>query len=91
MSELPPYRPIDCGAHDRLLALATRGTPCSLDIGLDAERVSQVHGVIVDVYSSEGAEYLRLADGRIFRLDYVRAIDRVPLPPAPALEQGEQG
>ena len=86
MTDPLPYRPIDCGAHDRLLALATRGIPCSLDIEPAGGRVSRVRGVIVDVYSSAGAEYLRLADGRRFRLDHLRAIDGMPVsaadPPA---------
>ena len=82
MSHPVPYHPIDCGAHDRLLALATRGEACDLDVagpGLGAHRI---YGVIVNVYTQGDAEFLRLADGRQFRLDSVRAIDGVPVPAA---------
>lgn len=84
MSTPRPYRPIDCGAHDRLLALATRGVPCDLDVDSGEGSVSRVHGVIVDVYSEAGAEYLRFADGRRFRLDDLVAID------GSAMSRGEQ-
>lgn len=79
VNEPGPYRPIDCGVHDRLLALATRGQLCDLDVAAPGFGAHRIHGVIVNVYSEAGAEFLRLADGRQFRLDTIRAIDGKPV------------
>lgn len=76
-----PYVPISCSVHDQLLALATLGEACELAIGPDPDSAERVHGVIVDVYSREGAEYLELRDGTTFRLDEIRALNGRPVPP----------
>lgn len=76
-----PYVPISCSVHDRLLALATLGESCELTIGPDPDSAERVHGVIVDVYSRDGAEYLQLRDGTTFRLDEIQALNGRPVPP----------
>ena len=74
-----PYAPISCSGHDQLLAFATLRKECRLTV--DAEDgVKDVSGVIVDVYTRAGAEYLRLRDGSVFRLDRIRALDGRPMP-----------
>ena len=59
VNEPGPYRPIDCGVHDRLLALATRGQLCDLDVAAPGFGAHRIHGVIVNVYSEAGAEVIR--------------------------------
>lgn len=76
-----PYHPISCAVHDRLLELATLRREC--EIGIVGDRSpDRVRGVIVDVYSQGGAEYLRLRDGTTLRLDEIRDLDGEPVPPA---------
>lgn len=76
-----PYQPISCSAHDQLLALATLRQECRLTISADDGGTTDIHGIIEDVYTRAGAEYLRLRDGTIFRLDRIQALDGRPLPP----------
>jgi len=73
-----PYIPIDCERHDELLALATLRRPCTLGITrLDGISTS-LEGIIEDVYTESGAEYLRLRGGAVARLDEIRTLDGKP-------------
>jgi Rho-binding antiterminator len=74
-----PYVPIDCSVHDQLLALATLRRACTLTVVQEDGQVADVGGVIEDVYTRAGAEYLQLRDGPVFRLDQIRALDGRPL------------
>lgn len=75
-----PYIPIDCSRHDELLALATLRRPCSLQAALPDGGTAELTGVIEDVYTEAGAEYLRLSGGPIIRLDWIRALNGRPFP-----------
>lgn len=70
-----PYVPISCSVHDELLALATLRRECELTIAPAAGTAERVRGIIVDVYSRGGAEYLQLRDGSTYRLDQIQALD----------------
>ena len=63
------YLPIACNFHDRLLHFAT--TREEVIVGyLDAQRqVQEVKAILVDVFSKGGAEWLRLSNGELIRLD----------------------
>jgi len=67
MSE--PYRPVDCGFHDRLLALATLRTSCEVVYRDEGGRGRRTAGVIADVYTKGDEEFLLLEDGTRVRLD----------------------
>ena len=82
------YQPISCSVHDRLLALATLGRECTLLVRMPDDSRRLVRGVIVDVYSRDGAEHLRLADGTVIRLDHIQALDGDPIPPSDESERG---
>jgi Rho-binding antiterminator len=69
------YDPIDCSLHDRLEELATLRQPCDVEFRTEDGRRQTASGVIADVYSREGAEYLRLADGVAVRLDRIEAVN----------------
>ncbi len=72
-----PYRPIDCGLHDRLLAAATLRRRVALRFrGPDGAPVD-AHDRIVDVFTRGGAEYLRTEDGAEVRLDRLVEVDGV--------------
>lgn len=76
-----PYTPISCNAHDRMVALATLGEECEVAVG-DPENPERIRGVIVDVYTRDGAEYLRLRSGEIYRLDEIREVNGEAVLPA---------
>lgn len=68
-----PYTPVDCGFHDGLLALATLRRPVAIDL-VGATEADPLRGRIVDVFSRDGAEYLRLDGGAAVRLDHIVAV-----------------
>jgi Rho-binding antiterminator len=74
-----PYVPIACSIHDEFLALASLRRSCELTVALADGGEQTVSGVIADVYTREGAEYLQLRDGPTFRLDRIRALNGKPL------------
>lgn len=73
-----PYLPIDCARHDELLALATLRSPCILGVALADGTSTELAGVIEDVYTEAGAEYLRLRQGTTVRLDRIRTLNGHP-------------
>lgn len=75
------YHPISCAAHDGLLELATLRRECDLELD-EGDGIERVRGIIVDVFSREGAEYLRLRSGRSVRLDRLISVDGRPVSPA---------
>lgn len=73
-----PYTPIGCDEHDQLLALATLRQQMQCTILQPDGQQATLAGVIDDVYTSVGAEYLRLRDGATVRLDRIIALDGRP-------------
>lgn len=73
-----PYEPIDCGEHDVLLALATLRRAVRCTVRQPDGRLDVLEGVIEDVYTSAGAEYLRLQDGPTVRLDALVTLNGRP-------------
>lgn len=65
------YEPIDCGVHDELLARATLRQPTEITYLGDGGGTATVTDVIEDVFTRQGAEYLRLGDGVEIRLDKI--------------------
>jgi Rho-binding antiterminator len=75
-----PYAPISCAVHDELLALATLRRECGLAVAAEDGTEEEIHGIIADVYSRGGAEYLELRGGRTTRLDRIRRLKPVGAP-----------
>jgi Rho-binding antiterminator len=73
-----PYVPINCSRHDELLALASLRRPCTLEVELADGTPASLAGVIEDVYTETGAEYLRLRGGPTVRLDRIHALNGRP-------------
>ncbi|MFA5834231.1 MAG: hypothetical protein WDA22_12220 [Bacteroidota bacterium] len=71
------YQSISCSYYDQLEAYATKRTHCSIIYSDDSEKI--IDGVIVDVYAKEGAEYLKLDNGTVIRLDYLLSINGIPV------------
>ncbi|MGB3767708.1 MAG: hypothetical protein WA947_14225 [Phormidesmis sp.] len=72
------YKPVDCALQDKLEAIATLHRTANItyqgeaDGSTDTE--SEVESEIVDIYADSGADYCKLKDGTIIRLDKIKAI-----------------
>lgn len=71
------YIPIDCEFHDVLEAAATLRRIVSIDHLDDGGNRRVVDARIADLFARDGAEYMRLDDGSVIRLDRLIAIDDV--------------
>ena len=72
------YQNISCSYYDQLEAYATKRTHCSVVYRAD-EKEQSTDGIIVDVFAKEGAEYLKLNNGIVIRLDQLISINGVPV------------
>jgi Rho-binding antiterminator len=72
------YRPIACGLHDRLEALATTGVVVPIVVrAADGER-RILQDRLVDVFARDGEEFVRTGRGETIRLDRLESVDGVP-------------
>lgn len=69
------YRSVSCDFYDELEALATLRRPCTLQYHTETGEKTRTEGQIMDLFSVEKAEYLRLRDGTEIRLDRLIAVD----------------
>ena len=69
------YNLVSCDFHDRLEELATLRQACLIVYSNSAEESVEVHGLIVDVFAFDGADFLKLKDGTQIRLDKIISID----------------
>ena len=69
------YNPIDCDFHDVLEAAATLRRNVAIDHLDDEGNRRVVDARIADLFAREGAEYMRLDDGSLIRLDKLVSID----------------
>jgi len=74
-----PYQIVNCDFHDVLEVAAMQRKTVTLDY-LAADGVQKAMTTqIVDVFAQAGADYLRLLDGELIRLDQIIAIDGLRL------------
>jgi Rho-binding antiterminator len=72
------YQNISCSYYDQVEAYATKKTQCSVIYNADdLEKTSD--GIIVDLFAKDGAEYLKLNNGIVIRLDQLISINGVPV------------
>lgn len=64
------YKPISCSLYDKLEALATRRESVEFTVGEQT-----IRDIIVDVFSKDQAEYIRLKNGLVIRLDKIEKIN----------------
>lgn len=65
------YEPIDCTTHDQLIERAAFRLPTEVAYRNERGEVVAARGMIEDVFSRDGAEYLRLSNGQEIRLDRI--------------------
>lgn len=65
------YHPIDCNYYDELILLAMRKKMCEIVYQNEAgQRISEM-AMIVDVFTKEKAEYIKLSNDKLIRLDHL--------------------
>ena len=64
-----PYEPISCAFHDLLLAKATQKEQVRIHYFLVEGNEAMVRDTIIDVYTQNGAEFMKLGSGESIRLD----------------------
>lgn len=69
-----PYKPVDCDFHSELTSRSTLGQRAEIVYREDGEEKT-VLDYIDDVYSKDGAEYTKLRDGLVLRLDQLVRVD----------------
>lgn len=72
------YCLVDCGFHDQLEAYATLRQICQISHRTVTGEIVEVQAQIVDVYTADKAEFLKLKDGTEIRLDRLLSVNSKP-------------
>ncbi len=72
------YQSISCSYYDQLEAYATQRTRCSIAHKMDGNE-QIIDGFIADLFAKDGAEYLKLDNGTVIRLDHLISINGIVL------------
>ncbi len=75
-----PYRPVSCDFHDELLALVTRKEKVKVVIFNNKGTLDSISGLIVDVYTKNGEEFLQIENQKPIRLDKIITYNGKPGP-----------
>ena len=70
------YKPIDCSLHDRLESVATLRQTVQL-VYESPRGTTTLEDRIVDVFSKNDEEFIRLASGQTIRLDHILRLDDI--------------
>ena len=81
MNSKPVYRPIDCSLHDRLEAAATLRKIVAISYRTPQGELVEIEDRILDIFTRDGAEYLRLSGASEIRLDDLCSVDGVVFVP----------
>ncbi|MEL6469188.1 MAG: hypothetical protein AAFQ74_05635 [Cyanobacteria bacterium J06623_4] len=68
------YTPVSCGLHDKLEAIATLHRSAKITYRDAAGDTTETESKIVDIYADNGADYCKLDDGTVIRLDRLQAV-----------------
>lgn len=72
------YTPLACHLYDELEIAAMRKRAVELVV-MAEESESTLTTVIADLWARDGVEYMKLADGTVYRLDQIRSFDGTSL------------
>ncbi len=83
MTDIPmtDYTPIACEFHDRLESWAIRRQPVDV-IWADGDTERRATSGIADVFARDGADWVRLGTGDVFRADALVSVNGLALPDA---------
>ncbi len=68
------YTPVSCGLQDKLEAIATLHRTAKITYQSDTDGTATTESKVVDIYASNGADYCKLENGTIIRLDKLETI-----------------
>lgn len=68
------YKPVNCGFHDKLEAIATLRRNSRITYLTEAGETVTTEGKIIDIYAQKGVDYCKLEDGAVVRLDRLQAV-----------------
>jgi Rho-binding antiterminator len=71
------YTPVSCDFHDKLEALSTLNRQCHIIYRDESGAIQNLHGHIVDLYTENHAEFLKLNNGTVIRLDKIESVNGV--------------
>jgi Rho-binding antiterminator len=69
------YTPVSCDLHDKLEAIATLHRTSQITYRNEADETVKVESKIVDIYAHEGADYCKLENDTVIRLDRLDALE----------------
>ena len=69
------YHPIDCNYYDELVLLVMQKKICEIVYRNMNDKEVRETTTIVDVFTKEKVEYLKLANDQLIRLDYLISAD----------------
>jgi Rho-binding antiterminator len=65
------YKLVNCDFDDQLEEWSTLRQPCQLTYRNAEDELTEAKGLIVDIYAADKADYLKLDDGTVIRLDKI--------------------
>lgn len=69
------YHPIDCNYYDELVLLVMRKKRCEIVYRNEENEEVMEQVIITDVFTKEKAEYIKLSNDQIIRLDFLISAD----------------
>ena len=69
------YHPIDCNYYDELVLLVMRKKRCEIVYRNEANEQITELAMIIDVFTKEKVEYIKLSNDQLIRLDYLISAD----------------
>ena len=69
------YQPINCQYYDVLELYASRKESCEISFFENGKSVKTVKSTIEDIFTKDKAEFLKLKDGTIIRLDQIIGVN----------------
>ncbi len=74
------YKPIDCGYHDQLEAAASKKERVHIDYFTRSGESKSTIGIIENIETTGGEEFLYLDTGESIRLDHIAKLNEVSFP-----------
>jgi transcriptional antiterminator Rof (Rho-off) len=71
------YNPINCSFYDQLENAIVIKEKVSLEYLNENQSLEKYDGILLDIYSKEKAEFVKLADGTSIRLDFIQKLNGI--------------
>ena len=73
-----PYQGVSCSFYDELEALATLHRICTIRYRTETGAATSIESKIIDLYTANKSEFLKLQDETEIRLDHLISVDGKP-------------